>query len=143
MPLNHLRKLHPFLQKLSIQAVSTILQSGSIIVLEKDQVLYKENQEDLKFYLIIFGCLELLTRQTSTTRVDEQTKDSKISKSISTMRQLEPIDEFRLSMVREEDNKEEEQVVEHEVEGTNDPDDPYNGKYFQVVTTQSDEEEGQ
>ena len=71
MPLNHLRKLHPFLQKLSIQAVSTILQSGSIIVLEKDQVLYKENQEDLKFYLIIFGCLELLTRQTSTTRVDE------------------------------------------------------------------------
>ena len=142
MPLNHLRKLHPFLQKLSIQAVSTILQSGSIIVLEKDQVLYKENQEDLKFYLIIFGCLELLTRQTSTTRVDEQTKDSKISKSISTMRQLEPIDEFRLSMVREEDNKEEEQVVEHEVEGTNDPDDPYNGKYFQVVTTQSDEEEG-
>ena len=142
MPLNHLRKLHPFLQKLSIQAVSTILQSGSIIVLEKDQVLYKENQEDLKFYLIIFGCLELLTRQTSTTRVDEQTKDSKISKSISTMRQLEPIDEFRLSMVREEDNKEEEQVVEREVEGTNDPDDPYNGKYFQVVTTQSDEEEG-
>ena len=143
MPLNHLRKLHPFLQKLSIQAVSTILQSGSIIVLEKDQVLYKENQEDLKFYLIIFGCLELLTRQTSTTRVDEQTKDSKISKSISTMRQLEPIDEFRLSMVREEDNKEEEQVVERDVEGNNDPDDPYNGKYFQVVTTQSDEEEGQ
>ena len=118
------------------------MQSGSIIVLEKDQVLYKENQEDLKFYLIIFGCLELLTRQTSTTRVDEQTKDSKISKSISTMRQLEPIDEFRLSMVREEDNKEEEQVIEREVEGTNDPDDPYNGKYFQVVTTQSDEEDG-
>ena len=142
MPLNHLRKLHPFLQKLSIQAVSTILQSGSIIVLEKDQVLYKENQEDLKFYLIIFGCLELLTRQTSTTRVDEQMKDSKVSKSISTMRQLEPIDEFRLSMVREEDNKEEEQVVEREVGGTNDPDDPYDGKYFHVVTTQSDEEEG-
>ena len=122
--------------------MGTILQSGSIIVLEKDQVLYKENQEDLKFYLIIFGCLELLTRQTSTTRVDEQMKDSKVSKSISTMRQLEPIDEFRLSMVREEDNKEEEQVVEREVDGTNDPDDPYNGKYFHVVTTQSDEEEG-
>ena len=63
MPLNQLRRLHPFLAKLSLEAVGTILQCGSIIVLERDQVLYKEKEEDLKFYMIIFGCLELLTTQ--------------------------------------------------------------------------------
>ena len=50
--------------------MSVILQSGSIIVLDKDQVLYKERQEDLKFYLIIFGCLELLTRKETPQSVD-------------------------------------------------------------------------
>ena len=63
MPLNQLRRLHPFLQKLSLEAVGTILQCGSIIILERDQVLYKEKEEDLKFYMIIFGSLELLTSQ--------------------------------------------------------------------------------
>ena len=97
-------------------------------------MLYKESQEDLKFYLIIFGCLELLTGRSS-----YEIGDGAVSKSISTIRQLEPIDETRLSMVREEDNKEEEQIAEGRPENE---EDPYNGRYFHVVTTQSDEEEG-
>ena len=83
--------------------------------------------------MIIFGCLELLTG-----RPGAQIGEGAVSKSISTIRHLEPLEETRLSMVREEDNKEEEQIVER---GAEDPEDPYNGKYFQVVTTHSDEEE--
>ena len=51
------------LSKFSLEAVSVILQKGSLIRLEPDQVLYNEHDLDLKFYMILYGTFELMKRR--------------------------------------------------------------------------------
>ena len=147
MPLNQLRRLHPFLAKLSLEAVGTILQCGSIIVLERDQVLYKEKEEDLKFYMIIFGCLELLTtqrKQRTVIKPDESPPRDHIQ-SVTSLQQLEPIDEARSSARRGEEARSsviasaEKTLGEAEPANTGRDEGLYGSKNVLVLTTQSDE----
>ena len=51
------------LSKFNLEAVSVILQKGSLIRLEPDQVLYNEHDLDLKFYMILYGTFELMRRR--------------------------------------------------------------------------------
>lgn len=60
MPLSRLHSLHPLLTRFSLEALGIIIQSGSLIRLETDQLLYKEEDLDLKVYLIIYGTFELI-----------------------------------------------------------------------------------
>jgi len=59
MPITKLHRLHPVLVKFSLEAVSVILERGTLIRLEPDQALYSEKDLTLKVYLIIYGTFEL------------------------------------------------------------------------------------
>ena len=63
LPLTKLHKQHTLLSKFSLEAISVILQKGSLIRLEPDQVLYNEHDLDLKFYMILYGTFELMRRR--------------------------------------------------------------------------------
>ena len=63
MPITKLHKLHPVLVKFSLEAVPVILQRGTMIKLEPDQVLYSEKDLTLKVYLIVYGTFELMRPQ--------------------------------------------------------------------------------
>ena len=50
-------------RKLSIESVSAIVRLGNIILLRAGQLLYREGDTDLKFYVIVFGWLNLVKRK--------------------------------------------------------------------------------
>ena len=60
MPLSKLHSLHPLLSRFSLEAVGIIIQSGSLIRLETDQVLYRMDDLNLKVYLVVYGTFELI-----------------------------------------------------------------------------------
>lgn len=62
VPLNKLKIVHPLFRKFSVEAVSAILQLGNIILLKPDQVLFRKGDEELKFYVIIFGWMNIVKK---------------------------------------------------------------------------------
>lgn len=51
----NLMKYHTFFAKISSQAVRMILKNWHLIKLSQDQLLYKENDTPLGFYVVLFG----------------------------------------------------------------------------------------
>eukprot|EP00347_Sterkiella_histriomuscorum_P021290 403334523 len=51
----NLMKYHSFFYKISVQAVKQMLRTFPLIKLSQEQLLYKEGDTQLSFYLIIFG----------------------------------------------------------------------------------------
>ena len=60
MPLYKLQQIHPFFRKFTVEAVSCILQMGRILILQPQQILYRQLDEQLNIYLVIYGWLELI-----------------------------------------------------------------------------------
>lgn len=72
MPLNRLQQEHPFFRKFSIEAVSCILQLGRVILLQPNQILYRQEDMKLNFYLIVYGWLELVHKTPDQNSSDQQ-----------------------------------------------------------------------
>lgn len=51
----NLMKYHDFFAKISSQAVKLMLKNWHLIKLSQDQLLYKENDTPLGFYIVLFG----------------------------------------------------------------------------------------
>ena len=51
----HLMKFHDFFAKISSQAVKMMLKNWCLIKLSQDQLLYKEADTPLGFYIVLFG----------------------------------------------------------------------------------------
>lgn len=51
----NLMKYHCFFGKISSQAVKLMMKNWHLIKLSQDQLLYKENDTPLGFYMVIFG----------------------------------------------------------------------------------------
>jgi len=51
----NLMKYHHFFGKISSQSVRMLLKNWYLIKLSQDQLLYKENDTPLGFYIVLFG----------------------------------------------------------------------------------------
>jgi hypothetical protein len=59
VPINKFQMAHPLFKKLSVDATTCLLSVGKVLMLE-NQVLYnREEEHGEKFYLVIFGWLQL------------------------------------------------------------------------------------
>ena len=54
-----MHRQHPVLTKLSFQAVTSILRKGKLLTLEPNQEVYSKGDTKKKFYMVMFGTLEL------------------------------------------------------------------------------------
>ena len=50
-----IRRLHPFLRKLTTQGAGMLFKQGKIIKLKPCQILYKEGSKDNSVFIIIYG----------------------------------------------------------------------------------------
>ena len=55
-------KYHSFFCKISSQAVKLMMKNWALIKLSQDQLLYKENDTPLGFYIVLFGKIVMHSR---------------------------------------------------------------------------------